>query len=225
MAGACATQEERDLAEDKCQSLVIRGIGQNTMPYGGAPMPASYHPYNDTRWGNAPPCTVAELPICDCTNDLEAVAVAHCLAGSPPPNWSQDYQDTWCGQIGAGKLMGAWCPGNQIPEMPPCLEEGARAGLSYCTDYGFGGSNPGSNALCWTLMKAGTLPPILGLPDCPPGAPPSFQFDVPPVPTTELPPNGGEGRTERSAMMLPGLILLAVVAGGTAYYFAQRKGK
>jgi len=234
MEGACVTPEERALAEDKCQSTVIRGIGAQAYtvypgdtPFGPMQTTPTYHPYNDTRWADIPPCQVAELPLCGCASDWDAMAITPCLAGTAGPStWSDEYFDNWCAQRGAGLLTSDYCPGNTVPPLPGCLQPGEREGLGYCQQYGFGGPNAYANALCWNAEQSGLLWQMLQLPDCS-----QSQADAPPAPFTPPPPPAvtppppGTGTTQRSSMMLPGLLLLLLAGGGAAYYVSQRKRK
>jgi hypothetical protein len=207
--GACVTAHERQLAENACEEGVLRGVGQH---YQQAQAYAE-----DTRWRDVDPCLVKTLPSCPCATQDDIAPIAGCFTGTPPSDWGADYHNQWCGQVGAGLMLSDWCPGVPPPPVPPCLE--SRDGVDYCNQYGFGGSNPGANALCWLSIKGNTLGTLTETPLCQtsggpvPGIPPS-------IPTTDTTTGG---RTQRSGMMLPGLILLAVLGGGVAYYVAQRR--
>lgn len=230
--GACVTQQERDWAEEKCQAQNIRGIGANGGVIYGNWQPTEYgYPYDDTRWADMSPCAVADLPLCPCANDWDVMAITPCIAGTDgPASWSDEFFHNWCAQRGAGLLTSDYCWGNTLPPLPSCLDQGARQGLSYCQQYGFGGPNAYANALCWNVIQSGRLPTLLGMPDCGSGytAPPQQDnipqdpFFPPPPPEVTPPP---PATTERSSMMLPGLILLLVAGAGAAYYVAQRKQK
>ncbi len=212
VSGACVTPDEHEAAEAKCRAVTIRGLGQTAADY------------DASRWAGMPPCDVANLPICDCVGADEVAPIGGCFLGTAPPGWGQDWHDNWCAQVGAGRLITDYCPGNPAPPVPACLDANERATLSYCSEYGFGGSNALANALCWSAMKGGTLGLLNQLSDCV-GEGPGYQQYTP------APPNGAPldtstgPYTERSSMMLPGLLLLLVVGGGAAYYVAQRKGK
>ncbi len=228
--GACVTQQEKDWAEDLCERQTIRGFGQDVI-FGAQPMTETHHPYDDTRWANMPPCAVADLPICPCANDWDAMALTPCIAGTAGPStWSEDYHNNWCAQRGAGLLTSDYCLGNTLPPLPECLDQGVREGLSYCELYGYAGPNAYANALCWNAIQSGRLPTLTQLQDCYVAGPPTVQQEAPPQDAFLPPPppavtEGPPASTKRASMMLPGLILLLLVGGGTAYYIAQRKPK
>lgn len=224
---ACITPQERMFAQEACSNSQLRGLGEDVY-YGE--LEESYGPYDNTRWRDIPPCQVADLPLCDCANDWDTLALTPCLAGTAgPAGWSQQFFDNWCAQRGAGLLDTDYCPGNTVPAAPSCLEDDARAGLNYCATYGYAGPNAYANALCWNAIQSGLLSRMMNLPGCsaspsPSPAPqPQPPFVPPPAPPVTAPPSSPE--TRRSSMMLPGLILLLVVGGGTAYYVSQRKRK
>lgn len=220
---ACTTWEEHEAAVEKCAAeTVLRGFGQdNILVQGG--IEARVYAYDSTRWRNVPPCAVAELPVCGCASDLQAYAVANCLAGTIPQGWTGQQADSWCAQVGGGLVASQWCPGNQIPPVPGCFQAGERDIVNYCSQHGYQGPNAVYNSLCYSAIRAGLLGLLAQVPSC--GGP---SYDAPPPPPVTQPPPPPvttAPTTTRSGMMLPGLILLLVAAGGTAYYVAQRKRK
>lgn len=229
MAGACVTDDERALANNACARTVMRGVGQFTTTQ----QALGWYYDEDTRWRDVDPCVVTQLPSCPCVSQDDVEPMMGCFAGGPPQGWSADYHNQWCAQRGAGMRHNAWCPGVPPPPVPDCLTPQHRGVVDYCTDRGYGGGNPFLNGLCWAAIRGGSIAALQSTPNCVADVPPPY---VPPPPPNGdqyvfVPPNGdeeeeptGNGETERAGMILPGLILLLVLGGATAYYVAQRKG-
>ncbi len=217
---ACVTPEERALAQEVCRGAVLRGLGQ-----------ASRYPeWDASRWADVEPCDVADLPDCPCVGKDDVIPIGGCLAGTTPEGWPADLHDRWCAQTGAGIMLNGYCPGNPVPPVPDCLTQEHIEGVSYCNRYGFAGPNPLVNALCWAAISSGTLGTYARRPACsaaeppPSAAPPRQPTTTGPGPTPTPTDDGGEpADDEQGSLMVPGLILLAVVGAGAAYYFSQRK--
>jgi len=153
-----------------------------------------------------------------CLNTQQLLALAACVAGTPPPGVSPSvFQQTCQAARQSGMFSFPICPGAALPPVPACLDDAAQKNVIYCERYpNSDGPDAVRNGVCWAARKAPAWYDALkAVPFCPmPG-------QTPPEP--EAPPAEPPQSTDPNYLLWGGLILLAVgVVGGTVYYATKK---
>ena len=160
--------------------------------------------------------TASAQPTTTCLSLAQVQLLGACFGKTPPPGMDPAFFNEACAAAKRNNLFGLpYCPGEQLPAVPGCLDATWSANLSYCEQYpNSDGPDVGKNAICWAARKSS-----------------AFYNAVKAAPPCGADADGGGGGggpvqedgEEPNYMLWGGLALLLVAAGGGIYYYAKKK--